>query len=700
MGGFEVAVDVNQIDFDVALSFASEDRAYAEALAEILLARNYRVFYDKYEQAELWGKNLYEHLSRVYGQRARFCVMFISHHYRNKLWTKHEQRAAQDRAFREQQEYILPIRVDDTELIGVLDTVSYVDIRETSIEEIAHLLLKKLRDSSTIDGVELLSSLEGRQPTSEQSAQPPIDLDAGSAWLASPKPQVLIPSWLVSVERMVDREAYTEAKRELTTQFSAWPHHEQKVLDLLNLIKDGLERRRLFDEAFAVAGLTIQAGAPASEARAEQARLKEELAAAKARVEDLQEKVRDDLEKRRWDEAVEKLQEARKINPSDVSLYKQLSTIEGLRSAYTLVLAVGGAMEAKEWPKVQRLLDTARPRGIPWGLFSQLIKAEMSMSVETLSQTAAIANLRSSNLVPDTVFAERLDISSIPVRCVTFSSSGGDVFGSNGSVARTWPTAGHGAPGPFLVRASFLRRNSFAYGAFDLSGTWLTLVSSGGSIQVWSTFGQYRSTLTTGVGSSGLRNLSPALAGLVGIAVGSRIELWDVVGGTREYGGYAHPSSITSLAFAGDQREIALTSCLDGSVRLWDVPREEVLISRRATQTPVRVVSDGAGRTVAAQLKDGTVQCWPVIEDRSKEPVILARDAVHIDISRDGQLLAKIDSNGTLGLLDIRSRSTETTVDLKGRKAATVCFSSVGWTFAVGTTEGSVLIFEMKLRGS
>ena len=50
-----------QREFDVALSFAGEDREYAEALADLLNSGGYTIFYDKYEQADLWGKDLYVH---------------------------------------------------------------------------------------------------------------------------------------------------------------------------------------------------------------------------------------------------------------------------------------------------------------------------------------------------------------------------------------------------------------------------------------------------------------------------------------------------------------------------------------------------------------------------------------------------------------------------------------------------------------
>jgi hypothetical protein len=130
--------------YDVALSFAGEDRKHAKALADLLKADGYSVFYDENELAKLWGKNLYDHLSLVYRDRASYCVMFLSKHYGQKLWTNHERESAQARAFAENREYILPIRLDDTEIPGISQTVGYLDLRSMTIEEIYQILSKEV----------------------------------------------------------------------------------------------------------------------------------------------------------------------------------------------------------------------------------------------------------------------------------------------------------------------------------------------------------------------------------------------------------------------------------------------------------------------------------------------------------------------------------------------------------------------------
>jgi hypothetical protein len=130
--------------YEVALSFAGEDRAYVEMVADGLKERGITVFYDTFEKADLWGKNLYDHLVEIYQKAARYTVIFISKHYRDKVWTNHERRAAQARALNESYEYILPARFDDTDVEGLLPTISFIDLRQHSPQEVCVLICKKL----------------------------------------------------------------------------------------------------------------------------------------------------------------------------------------------------------------------------------------------------------------------------------------------------------------------------------------------------------------------------------------------------------------------------------------------------------------------------------------------------------------------------------------------------------------------------
>ena len=130
--------------YDVALSFASEQRPFVRAVANVLRDANTSLFFDEFEQLSLWGKDLVEELDRVYRKDSRLVVMFISEAYKRKPWTSHERRSALAAAL-ERREYVLPVRFDDTDLDGLPPTVSYIDARKVAPDALGGMIVEKLR---------------------------------------------------------------------------------------------------------------------------------------------------------------------------------------------------------------------------------------------------------------------------------------------------------------------------------------------------------------------------------------------------------------------------------------------------------------------------------------------------------------------------------------------------------------------------
>lgn len=150
-------------EYHVALSFAGEDREYVERVADRLLAAGVKVFYDGFEEARLWGKDLYVHLSDVYRKKALYTVIFASKHYRKKLWTNRERQSAQERAFESNKEYILPALFDKSVAVpGMLKTTGYISLWNREPEAVADLIIEKLRDSGVKLGTDFSYSDEAR----------------------------------------------------------------------------------------------------------------------------------------------------------------------------------------------------------------------------------------------------------------------------------------------------------------------------------------------------------------------------------------------------------------------------------------------------------------------------------------------------------------------------------------------------------
>ncbi len=128
--------------YDVALSFAGENRDEAEKLRTALMAKGLRVFYDKDHKAYLWGKGQDEY-DKIFGPDSRFVIPLISEHYKEKKWPRYEFSVALTEAKKRAEEFILPVRVDDTALLGLLDDLNYMDFRKDDVGDIADAVIAK-----------------------------------------------------------------------------------------------------------------------------------------------------------------------------------------------------------------------------------------------------------------------------------------------------------------------------------------------------------------------------------------------------------------------------------------------------------------------------------------------------------------------------------------------------------------------------
>jgi hypothetical protein len=131
-------------EYDVALSFAGEDREYVREVADVLRNRGMRTFFDEHERVKLWGKDLYAHLHYVYSKAAYRCVIFVSKHYAEKVWPTHERESAMEKALQEPGEYLLPVRFDDTPVPGLKNTISFLDLNELTPADLAELIVAKV----------------------------------------------------------------------------------------------------------------------------------------------------------------------------------------------------------------------------------------------------------------------------------------------------------------------------------------------------------------------------------------------------------------------------------------------------------------------------------------------------------------------------------------------------------------------------
>jgi hypothetical protein len=131
-------------DYDVAVSFADEDRVYVLQVVRALQRRGLRVFYDADHSVELWGRDLAAEFDSVFRHRSEYVIVFISTAYVRREWTRHELRSALARSVKERRGNILPVRFDRAELPGLTDTIRFIDAATVTPVELAEKIADRV----------------------------------------------------------------------------------------------------------------------------------------------------------------------------------------------------------------------------------------------------------------------------------------------------------------------------------------------------------------------------------------------------------------------------------------------------------------------------------------------------------------------------------------------------------------------------
>jgi hypothetical protein len=134
----------NKFTWDVAISFAGEDRNVAKNFRDICKNKGIEVFYDFDQQSILWGKDLSKVLTDVYRNEALFMVILISENYPEKDWTNFEFVNGKDAEKERTLEYLLPARLDDTHIVGLKEKVGMIDLRKQTMEQLVEVLAEKI----------------------------------------------------------------------------------------------------------------------------------------------------------------------------------------------------------------------------------------------------------------------------------------------------------------------------------------------------------------------------------------------------------------------------------------------------------------------------------------------------------------------------------------------------------------------------
>lgn len=135
---------MNGPNYQVALSFAGEQRDYVEEVARHLQSRSIDVFYDGFEKVNLWGQSGTEAFHEAFERASALVVMFISAAYVASPWPRHERRSALSGMILKQGDYILPVRFDDTPVPGLPAETIYFRASEYTPAQLSTMISQKL----------------------------------------------------------------------------------------------------------------------------------------------------------------------------------------------------------------------------------------------------------------------------------------------------------------------------------------------------------------------------------------------------------------------------------------------------------------------------------------------------------------------------------------------------------------------------
>lgn len=128
--------------YDFAISYASEDVSVARGIAQRLreTSRDLTVFFAEENAELLVGVDGEQFFERLFTE-AKQAIVLISKHYKQKQWTRLEWDIILDRANKNR---FIPIRLDESRLLGLPSKIIYISFDGSNFEEIIAVCVKKL----------------------------------------------------------------------------------------------------------------------------------------------------------------------------------------------------------------------------------------------------------------------------------------------------------------------------------------------------------------------------------------------------------------------------------------------------------------------------------------------------------------------------------------------------------------------------
>jgi hypothetical protein len=102
--------------FDVAISFAGENRELARYISQRLKDLDVEVYFDEDYETSYLGKKLSEQFPKVFSTDSRYVLCILDKHHQEKIWPTFERDVFLPRV---KQNEVLPVYLDESIFVGV-----------------------------------------------------------------------------------------------------------------------------------------------------------------------------------------------------------------------------------------------------------------------------------------------------------------------------------------------------------------------------------------------------------------------------------------------------------------------------------------------------------------------------------------------------------------------------------------------------
>lgn len=106
----------NNYVFDVAISFAGENRKLAEKITFFLKILDYEVFYDELYEANYIGSSWSKEFERIFTTDSKYVICLLDNFHKNKIWPTFERECFAEKVPLKQ---LIPVFLDDTKFVGI-----------------------------------------------------------------------------------------------------------------------------------------------------------------------------------------------------------------------------------------------------------------------------------------------------------------------------------------------------------------------------------------------------------------------------------------------------------------------------------------------------------------------------------------------------------------------------------------------------